>query len=64
MYRVRRRSGGIDSALICGLMSQKCSQFTAYNVGFPGTPFDESEKVEALADLYGQRFETILYPLS
>ena len=32
--------------------------FTAYNVGFPGTPYDESEKARQIANYFGQNIES------
>jgi asparagine synthase (glutamine-hydrolysing) len=52
-------SGGIDSAIVCGLMAQEGPRFTAYNVGFPGSPYDESDQARHIAEFYGQRFETV-----
>ena len=52
-------SGGIDSTIICGLMAQAGADFTAFHVGFPGSPYDETEKARSICNYYGQRFETI-----
>lgn len=52
-------SGGIDSTIIAGLMTQLGAKFTCFNVGFPGTPYDESEKARAIANHFGQQFESV-----
>ncbi len=52
-------SGGLDSTLICGLMTQLGARFTCFNVGFPDSPYDESQKARAVAGWFGQSFETV-----
>jgi asparagine synthase (glutamine-hydrolysing) len=52
-------SGGIDSTIVCGLMAQAGADFTCFNVGFPGTPYDESAKARNIARHFGQEFETV-----
>src|SRR5262245_28015461 len=41
-------SGGLDSAIVCGLMAQRAGRVTAYNIAFPESPFDESERAAAV----------------
>src|SRR6516165_1106381 len=52
-------SGGLDSTIVTGLMARSGPQFTCFNVGFPGSPYDESHKARAIARHFGQRFETV-----
>jgi asparagine synthase (glutamine-hydrolysing) len=52
-------SGGLDSTIICGLMAQSGARFTCYNVGFPDTGYDESNKARQVAKHFGQDFESI-----
>lgn len=52
-------SGGLDSTIICGLMTQLGARFTCFNVGFPDSPYDESHKARAVAAHFGQEFETV-----
>ena len=52
-------SGGLDSTIVCGLMSELGARFTCFNVGFPDSPYDESEKARQIAAHFGQRFETV-----
>ena len=52
-------SGGLDSTVVCGLMTRLGARFTCFNVGFPDSPYDESEKARAVANHYGQQFETV-----
>jgi asparagine synthase (glutamine-hydrolysing) len=52
-------SGGIDSTIIAGLMTQLGAKFTCFNVGFPGTPYDESQKARTVAAHFGQNFESM-----
>ena len=52
-------SGGLDSTIICGLMTQLGARFTCFNVGFPDSPYDESQKARAVAAHFGQQFETV-----
>jgi asparagine synthase (glutamine-hydrolysing) len=52
-------SGGLDSAIVCGLMAQAGKQFCAYHVAFPDSPYDESQRAAAVARHFGQTLETI-----
>jgi asparagine synthase (glutamine-hydrolysing) len=52
-------SGGLDSTLVCGLMTRLGARFTCFNVGFPDSPYDESHKARAVAGWFGQAFETV-----
>ena len=52
-------SGGLDSTLVCGLMSQSASNFKAFNVGFGNSIFDEAPLAKRISAFYGARFETI-----
>jgi len=52
-------SGGMDSTIVTGLMTQAGAKFTCFNVGFPDSPYDESAKARHIAQHFGQRFETV-----
>lgn len=52
-------SGGIDSTIVVGLMTQLGARFTCFNVGFPDTPYDESGEARSIAQHFGQYFETV-----
>lgn len=52
-------SGGIDSTIVCGLMTRAGVNFTCFNVAFPDSPYDESEKARRIAKHFGQSFETV-----
>jgi asparagine synthase (glutamine-hydrolysing) len=52
-------SGGVDSAIICGLMADSVSRFTAYHVAFADAAYDESAQAEAIARHFGQTLETV-----
>lgn len=56
-------SGGLDSTLICGLMSQLqpagAQRMKSFNIGFGQTIYDESTLAERIARHYGVHFETI-----
>ena len=52
-------SGGLDSTIVCGLMARAGASFTCFNVGFPDSPYDESEKARLIARHFGQGFETV-----
>ncbi len=52
-------SGGIDSTIVAGLMTRMGAKFTCFNVGFPDSPYDESHKARAIAQYFGQQFETV-----
>lgn len=51
-------SGGLDSTLVCGLMSQRTSHLKSFNVGFGGTIFDESQLANRIAKHFNAKFET------
>lgn len=44
-------SGGIDSAAVLALAAQASAQVTAFHVSFPGSPLDEREQAQSLAEL-------------
>ncbi|HEX4925081.1 MAG TPA: asparagine synthase (glutamine-hydrolyzing), partial [Bdellovibrionales bacterium] len=52
-------SGGLDSTLVCGLMSKHTRRLKAFNVGFGGTEFDESGLARKIADHFGAEFESV-----
>ncbi len=52
-------SGGIDSTLVCAVMSQMTSQLRSFNIGFENTIYDESALARKIAGHYGAQFETI-----
>lgn len=52
-------SGGLDSTIVCGLMSQMGPRPTCFNVGFPDSPFDESGKARQVAHHFGLPFESV-----
>lgn len=52
-------SGGIDSTLVCGVMSQLSSKVHCFNIGFEKTAYDESELARRIASHYGAEFETV-----
>lgn len=52
-------SGGIDSTLVCGVMSQLSTKVRSFNVGFGNTIFDESSLARRIAEYYGSEFETV-----
>jgi len=52
-------SGGLDSTIICGLMSEHVSKFTAFHASFPNSRFDESQQAGMIASHFGQTMETI-----
>ncbi|MEQ1878746.1 MAG: asparagine synthase C-terminal domain-containing protein, partial [Bdellovibrionia bacterium] len=51
-------SGGLDSTLVCALMSQRTSKLKSFNVGFGGTIYDESVLAGKIAGHFGANFET------
>jgi asparagine synthase (glutamine-hydrolysing) len=51
-------SGGLDSTLICASMAKRGARFKTFNVGFVGTPYDESSLAGRIAGHYGAEFET------
>jgi asparagine synthase (glutamine-hydrolysing) len=52
-------SGGIDSTLVCGVMSQMTSKLRSFNIGFGSTSSDESALARKIAAHYGAEFETV-----
>jgi asparagine synthase (glutamine-hydrolysing) len=48
-------SGGIDSSLICGVVAELGADLTAYTVGVPGDPSDESAAAASTASRLGIR---------
>lgn len=52
-------SGGIDSTLVCGVMSRLTSKLRSFNIGFENTIYDESALARKIAAHYGAEFETI-----
>jgi asparagine synthase (glutamine-hydrolysing) len=47
-------SGGVDSAAVTAAMAQQAtSRITAFTIGFPGNPIDESAAAKAIADHLG-----------
>lgn len=54
-------SGGLDSTLICGLMARDNPNFTAYNIGFGKSVYDESSLARQIADHFGVQIETVQF---
>lgn len=52
-------SGGIDSTLVCGVMSQLTTRLRSFNIGFEQTIYDESTLARRIAGHYGAEFETV-----
>lgn len=52
-------SGGLDSTLVCALMASETKNFKAFNIGFGGSIYDESNLARKIAHHYGAQFETI-----
>jgi asparagine synthase (glutamine-hydrolysing) len=52
-------SGGIDSTLVCGVMSQLSSHVRSFNIGFGKSVYDESSLAHKIARHYGTEFETV-----
>lgn len=52
-------SGGVDSSLICWAISQCGSPITAFTVGTPGDPEDETEDASATAAFLGVQHQVI-----
>jgi asparagine synthase (glutamine-hydrolysing) len=52
-------SGGIDSTLVCAVMSQHSARVRSFNIGFEKTTYDESTLARRIADHYGAEFETV-----
>jgi len=51
-------SGGIDSSLVCAKMAEAGYEFRAFNIGFGGSVYDESNQARRVAEHYGVPFET------
>jgi asparagine synthase (glutamine-hydrolysing) len=52
-------SGGIDSSLICWAVAELGADLTAYTVGVPGDPWDESSQAIATAHRLGIRHRVV-----
>ncbi len=52
-------SGGIDSTIVCGLMANLGQSSKAFNIGFGGSVYDESEMAGRVANHFGMEFESI-----
>lgn len=52
-------SGGVDSSLVCWALSQLGADITAYTVGTPNDPADETADARATAAQLGIRHQTI-----
>lgn len=52
-------SGGMDSTLVCGVMSQLTTKLRSFNIGFGNTIYDESSLARKIAGHYGAQFETV-----
>ena len=52
-------SGGVDSSLICWAIAKLGGNLTAYTVGTPGDPMDESEDAAATARSLGIQHRTL-----
>ena len=52
-------SGGIDSTLVCGVMSQQSNKVRSFNIGFENTSYNESALARRIAGHYGAEFETV-----
>lgn len=52
-------SGGVDSALVCWAISELGADITAYTVGTPGTPSDETSDAVQTAREIGVRHEVL-----
>jgi asparagine synthase (glutamine-hydrolysing) len=52
-------SGGIDSSLICGVVAELGADLTAYTVGVPGDPWDESAAAAHTAERLGIRHRVL-----
>jgi asparagine synthase (glutamine-hydrolysing) len=57
-------SGGIDSTVIATLAASQGVDVTAFTVGFPGKPFDETEVANATAKALGVRHVVVDYSAS
>jgi asparagine synthase (glutamine-hydrolysing) len=52
-------SGGIDSSLVCWAVAELGADLTAYTVGVPGDPWDESHQAVATAQRLGIRHRVL-----
>jgi len=52
-------SGGIDSTLVCAVMSQISTKVRSFNIGFENTIYDESALARRIAQYYDAEFETV-----
>ncbi len=52
-------SGGVDSTIVAGLMARAGHDFTAFNLSFPDSPYDESAEARAIAERFGIAFESV-----
>lgn len=52
-------SGGVDSALVCWAISQLGGNVTAYTMGVPGDPWDESNSARESAKILGLNHEVL-----
>ncbi len=52
-------SGGIDSTLVCAVMSQLSTRVRSFNIGFGNTTYDESALARRIARHYDAQFETV-----
>ena len=52
-------SGGIDSTIVCGVMSKLSTKVRSFNIGFEDPHYDESSVARQIAEYYGAEFETV-----
>lgn len=52
-------SGGVDSSLVCWAVAKLGGDVTAYTVGTPGDPVDETEDARATAEALGIRHKVL-----
>jgi asparagine synthase (glutamine-hydrolysing) len=52
-------SGGLDSTLVCALMTGLKKDIRAFNIGFGGSVYDEAHLSSRIAKHYGARFSSI-----
>ena len=52
-------SGGLDSSIVCALMSQERQDFNAYTIGFGGSVYDESHLAKQMAEHFGVNFHKL-----
>jgi asparagine synthase (glutamine-hydrolysing) len=55
-------SGGIDSSLVCWALKETGADVTAFTVGTPGDPADETESARSTARRLGIRHEVVTLP--